>query len=151
MARFRSGSGGTNGPHRVADVLRDVVARLGIERDLDDYRIWTAWDEVVGPAVARNAQPVRLDKTRLVVAVKNAAWMQELSLLRHDLCKRLNGWMGREIVTEIFMVVGRVETDEPRPGARPAAPAATEATERPPDVGSALERLWEALRNRERS
>lgn len=98
-----------SGPARVGSVLENVVARLGLDRNLDDYRIWQAWDDVVGPAVARNAQPVRIDSRRLVVAVRNNMWMQELSLLRDHLCERLNEWMGRNVVGEIFLVIGKIE------------------------------------------
>ena len=146
----RAGAG--SGPIKVGDLLSNVVGRLRLERDLDDYRIWAAWDEVVGAPVARNAQPIRLDTRRLVVAVKNATWMNELSLLRHDLCARLNAWMGRQVVAEIFLVIGRVEPrgagerhrDEPELEPPDAPP-------RPADVNAAIERLWTALRERDQS
>lgn len=137
----------------MADVLEGIVSGLGLERNLDDYRVWAAWDDVVGPAVARNAQPCKLDARRLVVAVKNAMWMQELSLLRHDLCRKLNAWMGREVVTDIFLVVGRVEparSDVRRRSGAPAPPASRELS-RPADVNTAIERLWNALRERDQS
>jgi len=107
-----------SGPRTVREILTGVLSRLGLERDLDDYRIWEAWDELVGPAVARNAQPVRLDARRLVVAVKNNMWMQELGLLRTNLVERINEWMGRQVVSEIFLVVGQI--GEPAVPRRPA-------------------------------
>ena len=132
-------------------LLSNVVSRLGLERNLDDYRIWAAWDEIVGPAVARNAQPSRLDARRLVVTVKNATWMQELSLLRHELSRKLNAWMGREVVSEIFLVVGKVEAAETEPGRRRSATRAVPDAPRPADLNAAIERLWKALRDRDRS
>lgn len=135
----------------MADLLAGVFSKLGVERNPDDYRLWAAWDEVVGPAVARNAQPCKLDARRLVVAVKNATWMQELSLLRQDLCSKLNEWMGREVVSEIFLVVGRVEpTPRERHEHRRQPRVASEAT-RPADVNAAIERLWKALRDRDQA
>ncbi|MFP6626273.1 MAG: DUF721 domain-containing protein [Deltaproteobacteria bacterium] len=95
-------------PRRLSDLLTSALARLGLERNLDDYRLWEAWDEVVGPQIARNAQPIRLDRNRLVVAVKNPVWMQELTLLRSDIITKLNQWMGRKVVSDIFLVVGKV-------------------------------------------
>jgi hypothetical protein len=136
----------------MADVLAGVVSRLGVERNLDDYRLWVAWDDVVGPAVARNAQPSKLDAHRLVVAVKNATWMQELSLLRHDLCRKLNVWMGREVVSEIFIVVGRVEPASPlKRRVRNLVRDCAADTVRPADVNAAIERLWKALRERDQA
>lgn len=138
-------------PRAFGDLLSGVVSRLGLERNLDDYRIWAAWDEVVGPAVARNAQPSRLDARRLVVTVKNATWMQELSLLRHDLCRKLNAWMGREVVAEIFLVVGKVEAADPMPGTRQPPTRGVPDAPRPADLNAAIERLWKALRERDQS
>jgi hypothetical protein len=136
---------------RLGDVLSGVVSRLGLERHHDDYRIWAAWDEVVGTTVARNAQPIRLDTRRLVVAVKNATWMNELSLLRHELCQRLNAWMGRPVVSEIFLVVGRVESRNDASPPTPDAGTPTRDEPRPADVNAAIERLWKAVRERDRS
>jgi predicted nucleic acid-binding Zn ribbon protein len=94
------------GPRPVGGVLTEVVARLGLRRSLDDYRIFEAWDRVVGPQIARHAQPVRLDARRLVIHVHSAVWLQELTLLRDDLRRRINEWMGRELVSELFLVLG---------------------------------------------
>jgi hypothetical protein len=145
-------------PVRLGDVLSGVVARLGLERDLDDYRLLQAWDEIVGPQVARNAQPMKLDARRLVVAVKNATWLQELTLLRRDICLRLNEWMGRDVVRELFLVIGRLD-EEPKAKPRPTTGAGGgrartepgsggEAPSRPADLAEAIERLWAAARAR---
>jgi predicted nucleic acid-binding Zn ribbon protein len=103
--------GADGGPRRLGGVLSGVISRLGLRRDLDDYRIFEAWERVVGAQIARNAQPTRLDAKRLVVTVKTAVWMQELSLLREEIRQKLNEWMGREIVSEIFLVLGQPPDD----------------------------------------
>ena len=130
------------GPRAIASVLADVVARLGLERSLDDFRVWDAWDEVVGPTVARNAQPIRLDGPRLVVAVKSNTWMQELTMLRGDITGRLNEWMGRKVVGEIFLVVGHVDATEPVRQRRPAHAAPV-----PKRASDELDRLWKRRRD----
>ncbi len=124
------------------------MRRLGLERDLDDYRIWQAWDEVVGPQVARNAQPQRLDTHRLIVAVRSPGWMQELTLLRKDICRRLNEWMGREVVGEIFLVVGKIEAaEQPRQRGSCAAKTTVLGRSEPAEnLTGALDRLWQAAR-----
>lgn len=156
-------------PTRLSALLEQSLARLGLDRRLDDYRVWQAWDEVVGRTISRNAQPVRLDGTRLVVTVRSSTWLQELSLLQRELIARLNEWMRREVVRELFFVVGRVEAGGPSsgPGRRPAAgepqgqrpPRGTGAVphedEPPssedlsPDVAATFERLWRAARARQ--
>ena len=141
---------------RLDTILASALSRLGLERDLDDYRVWQAWDEVVGRPIARNAQPVRLDGRRLVVVVRSSAWMQELSYLQRELVERINTWMGREVIGEIFLVVGRVPRPEDdlsgqkkveRARKRPvgAAPEKLD-TPGPPEIRAAFERLWAAAR-----
>jgi len=93
-------------------MLDTVVSRLGLRRDLDDYRIFEAWERVVGAQIARNARPIRLDAKRLVINVKSAVWMQELSLLREDIRQRINDWMGRELVQDLFLVLGPSHDEE---------------------------------------
>lgn len=152
-------------PTRFSALLEQTLSRFGLDRRLDDYRVWQAWDEVVGRTISRNAQPVRLDGTRLVVAVKSSTWLHELSLLQREIIVRLNEWMQREVVRELFFVVGRVEAQE-RPTGRPGAqglrpprgrdgdPEALhvagppDAAELEPDVAATFERLWKAARSR---
>jgi predicted nucleic acid-binding Zn ribbon protein len=155
---------------RLSSLIEQTLARIGLDRRLDDYRVWQAWDEVVGRTISRNAQPVRLDGSRLIVTVRSSSWLQELSLLQRELIARLNEWMGREVVRELFFVVGRVEhhTSEsaPRSGTgrrvlgepqgqrqRDETSAAVEAVpdsgDLSPDVAATFERLWRAARARQ--
>ncbi len=158
-----------SGPTRLSALLEQTLARIGLDRRLDDYRVWQAWDEVVGRTISRNAQPVRLDGSRLIVAVRSSTWLQELSLLQRELIVRLNQWMEREVVRELFFVVGRVE----QPGAARAQGASAPAAGQPqgqrtsdvvtstssaiapppsrdlsPEVAATFERLWRAARAR---
>lgn len=148
-------------PTRLSALLEQTLSRIGLDRRLDDYRVWQAWDEVVGRTISRNAQPVRLDGTRLVVAVKSSTWLQELSLLQRELIVRINEWMRREVVRELFFVVGRVEQQGPstkKPGAQGLLPprgkqadddgAPPDTGELSPEVAATFERLWKAARSR---
>ncbi|MBI5503978.1 MAG: DUF721 domain-containing protein [Deltaproteobacteria bacterium] len=155
------------GPKRLSLLLEQALARLGLDRRLDDYRVWQAWDEVVGQTISRNAQPVRLDGDRLVVVVRTSSWLQELSLLQRELIARINGWMGRPVVKDLFFVVGRVEEpDTPAPAAQRQAPPAAHAAVKAavattppreglgelsgmnPETAAAFERLWSSARRR---
>jgi predicted nucleic acid-binding Zn ribbon protein len=158
-------------PMPLASLLEQTLARIGLDRRLDDYRVWQAWDEVVGRTISRNAQPVRLDGSRLIVTVRSSTWLQELSLLQRELIARLNEWMKREVVRELFFVVGRVEHHTPESvqrsranskralgepqGQRRRDDSPAEPEEIPdsddlsPDVAATFERLWRAARARQ--
>lgn len=54
-------------------------------------RVQAAWGEVVGPAIAAEAQPVGERAGTVTVACRSAAWASELELLAPDLLGKLNG------------------------------------------------------------
>ena len=56
--------------------------------------VFGRWDEVVGEAVARHAQPVKLDGDRLVVEVDDPAWATQLRFLEATLLARLTEALG---------------------------------------------------------
>ncbi|MBI5516405.1 MAG: DUF721 domain-containing protein [Deltaproteobacteria bacterium] len=67
----------------LAEALRDP------RRVREALGVWPAWEEAVGPQVARATRPFALRDGVLTVHVKNAVWMQELSLQRVSLLRRV--------------------------------------------------------------
>lgn len=68
------------------------------------------WDLVVGPAVARVAQPVGERRGAVTIVCDSASWAQELELQAPELLRRLNGALaesGRAAVPELRFRVGR--------------------------------------------
>ena len=86
-------------------MLRAALGRLPEAQRLADHALWTHWDAVVGPTLARHARPERLRRGVLVVAVDSPEWMQELQFLKRDLRERLNARLGRSAVRDVFLVL----------------------------------------------
>ena len=118
---------------RLGDILDRTMQRLPFRRRLDDYAVWEVWDDTVGPAVARNARPEKIRDGTLVVKVRAATWMQQLQYMKEIIAEKLNQRLEREVVTNIFFVVGEMPRREAagRPRARP--PLAVDATRLPED------------------
>jgi len=57
-------------------------------------RIQAAWPEVVGAAIAAEAQPTSERGGTLTVACRSATWASELELLAPDLLEKLNRALG---------------------------------------------------------
>jgi predicted nucleic acid-binding Zn ribbon protein len=93
-------------PTRLGEVLVAALARLPGGRDLADYAVWLHWEDVLGPLLAPHAHPRRLRRGVLVVDVDDSTWMQEMHLLKTELCARLNARLGRPAVRDIFLVLG---------------------------------------------
>ena len=99
---------------RLGDIVDRTVKRLPLSRRLEDYALWTVWDDTVGPAIARNARPERLRNGTLVVRVRAAAWMQQLHYMKDIMLEKLNRRLGHEVISNVFFVVGEVTVEPPR-------------------------------------
>jgi len=90
--------------------LKDVIANLLSDRTLpfnpDDANIWRVWNEVVGPAISKNARPLWIKNGKLKVTVSNPIWLQELQFVEKDIMEKLNGKLGRKAVEKIEFRVG---------------------------------------------
>lgn len=52
-------------------------------------QLLAAWPDIVGGAVAMNAQPIEIRRQRLVVATISPVWAQTLTFERHHILKKL--------------------------------------------------------------
>ncbi len=104
--------------------------------------IWRVWEDAVGTAIARRAEPVRLRGRTLVVAVSSAPWMQELTLLKRRLVTALNERLPQPLVDDVFLVLTEGRAAETPSRRRPRPPAACP----PPPMRADLDTLPPALR-----
>lgn len=109
-------------PEPLASLLRSGFAATGLGERLKDLAIWQRWEQVVGPAIARRAKPLRLSGGVLTVVVGSAPWMQQLSFMKADLLAKLNSSLGEERIREIVLRSGTV--NEPYSSEEEVQPAA---------------------------
>jgi len=58
--------------------------------------------------IARHAQPLSVRGRKLTLIVDSPAWMQQLSLLKPEIVKKVNASLGREAIREITLKLGEV-------------------------------------------
>ncbi|OGP20591.1 MAG: hypothetical protein A2038_14040 [Deltaproteobacteria bacterium GWA2_57_13] len=137
---------------KLGAVLEKSLQRLELSARLTEYRVWPIWDEIVGPTIARNAQPEKIRHGTLFVKVTSPTWMQQLQYMKEMIAERLNQRLGKEVVKNIFFVVGKLDkaalrTAAQRPPASSAAPPESKPDEEPlraikdPELRRALKRL----------
>ena len=100
------------------------LKRLDLSSRLDEYGVWPIWNDVVGKAIAINAQPEKIRNGTLFVKVTSPVWMQQLQFMKQMIAEKLNQRLKREIVKNIFFVVGRIDFPTP-PETTTAVPLAT--------------------------
>jgi predicted nucleic acid-binding Zn ribbon protein len=78
-------------PEPIAEALRRYLDQQGLAKRVGQATAMEAWPGVVGPAVAAAAKPLSVTSDgTLLVAVRSAAWMNELSFMEKDLLEALN-------------------------------------------------------------
>ena len=98
-------------PAPLGTILQQAIEAAKIDVDLDAYRIWQQWKDVVGPAIAENTRPEAIKGKLLVVHVSSAPWMQQLQFLKPELIEKLNATIGKEVVGDIRFKIGPVNRD----------------------------------------
>lgn len=105
-----------------------VIGRRAPKQDPLLVAARASWQAVVGDAVARHAQPVRVSGETLVVACSSASWSSELTLLAPNVGARLAAELGRELGLRFEVGELPVTVDPPPPPA-PRRPVAADAAE----------------------
>ncbi|MGH9194948.1 MAG: DciA family protein [Acidimicrobiia bacterium] len=84
-----------------------VLKDLGLEERLSGWRAVQAWDQLVGPRIARHSRALTFRDGILHVEVEGSAWMHELRFLGRDLVRKINNHLGAERVREVRFVMPR--------------------------------------------
>jgi len=99
---------------RLGDAVREQVARFGPAAGM--ARIVEVWPSAVGPAIAANAWPARLDRSgTLHVNTSSSTWAFELGQLAGEILPRLSGALGEDAPAALRFVPGHL----PEPAVAP--------------------------------
>ena len=140
---------------RLGEVLETSLKRLDLNARLDDYGVWTIWNQTVGAAIARNAQPEKIRNGTLMVKVSSPVWMQQLQFMKEMIAAKLNEQLKGTVVKNIFFVVGRIDLppDESPPPAAATAPHLVDAsfieTIDDPEIRDAFKKLLSSFARRQ--
>lgn len=137
-----------------ADVLGAVLSHMPNGKRLHEYRVWEIWESVVGSAVARRAQPQRVQDGKLFVTVSHSAWMQELQFAKLVIKEKLTQQLGAGVITDIFFMLGKMQQTAELPTTPPRrrVPSSTVELTVPalghPEIEAALASLLAARQRR---
>ncbi|MBR6287058.1 MAG: DUF721 domain-containing protein [Bacteroidaceae bacterium] len=84
------------------DVLQQYLRMEGLETPLNEFRLVNeAWPEVVGHGVARYTTNIEIHNQTLFVRMTSPALRQNLSMMRSQLIKKLNAYVGAQVIVNI--------------------------------------------------
>jgi hypothetical protein len=95
-------------PIPIHQVLDETLRGLGLAVEIERYRVWGLWDEVVGTHISEHAQPTRIRRECLFVTVEDSMWLHQLNMMKHQILAELNRRLGKAGLKEIILRVGEV-------------------------------------------
>ena len=98
---------------QIGEILEKSLKRFDQSGRLIEYGVWPIWNDIVGPTIARNAQPEKIRHGTLFIKVTGPTWMQQLQYMKEMIADKLNERLGSEVVKNIFFFVGQLETEVP--------------------------------------
>ncbi len=129
---------------RIGDGVERELARGGSKDAIPLTRLTAAWPSAVGPAIARQAWPLRIARDgTLHVATASATWANELTLLADEILERLREQLGPESPAKLRCAVGPIP-EAPAVESDPATPPRA-SVDVPPDVASTASSLASAI------
>ncbi|MBR0433206.1 MAG: DUF721 domain-containing protein [Bacteroidaceae bacterium] len=85
-------------------ILNQVMREEGLETPYNEYRLVEAWPEVVGPGIARFTASTEIRNRTLFVRLTSSVVRQELFAGRAALVRRLNDYVGAQVIDSIRFV-----------------------------------------------
>jgi predicted nucleic acid-binding Zn ribbon protein len=71
------------------------------------WKLWARWEEVVGPTIAKNAEPVGFQRGTLYVWVRSSSWMQQMVFMRDPIRNTINQKFENNFVKYIKFTLDR--------------------------------------------
>ena len=92
-----------NNSESIAHVIQRFLREYGLESPLNQYRLLSQWENVMGPEVARLTERVFVKNQTLLVVVSSPALRADLMLKRKQLVQKLNHAVGAQVIVDVLV------------------------------------------------
>jgi predicted nucleic acid-binding Zn ribbon protein len=93
----------------VGSVLPRVLKGLKLDKVLAAHSVANLWPQIAGPKTAEHTRAVEVDGKTLVIVVDGPGWTTQLRFLKPQLLKKIDGRVGKGLITDLRFVLGNAE------------------------------------------
>ena len=111
----------SNRPEPIGAILTKLLDESHWGRHIKELKTLSRWREIVGPRIAKHAQPESFKDGVLVIAVQNSIWLSHLRFLTAELQEKLNRKIPSSPLTAIHFRLGSVDSSS-SPGSSRGTP-----------------------------
>ena len=99
-------------PKAISEILASLKAKGELSGHFEHARVWERWPEIVGARLMPYGRPLRIREKTLTIEIDGAVWMHRFSYKTREIIAQANRIAGREIVSDIFLILAGEEKDE---------------------------------------
>jgi predicted nucleic acid-binding Zn ribbon protein len=71
-------------------VVQRVLREYNFTEDIDAYRVFSLWKDIVGEKMADHTKPVRINERVLYVEVDDPLWLTQLKYMKVDILNKID-------------------------------------------------------------
>lgn len=90
----------------IGEVIGSTLKKLGLKERFDEDQVIEAWKEIVGDFVARNSQPVGVQRKVLIIQVLQPAVHYTLERMKGQVLQKMQARFGKEHIREVRFRIG---------------------------------------------
>ncbi len=85
----------------IKETLSKVLKGYGRSGDLEAYKVYSLWDELVGQKIAQHATPVRIKDHVLFVEVDDPLWLSQMKYMKGDVLGKIDVRIKRGVLKDV--------------------------------------------------
>ena len=88
----------------IGGTLKKLIKKEGLENEINQQKAIDFWEEVVGPKIKENTEPIEVQFGVMTVKVKNSVWKQELQFQKNNIIKSLNKKLIKTMIKDLRFI-----------------------------------------------
>lgn len=87
----------------IKDVLGNFVSDNNLQKGLDKVAVRETWEKIMGPAITKYTQNIKLDNNTLFIELSSSVLREELSYGKQKIVENLNEELGKNLIKKIVL------------------------------------------------
>ncbi|MCA9396285.1 MAG: DUF721 domain-containing protein [Candidatus Omnitrophica bacterium] len=85
----------------VGDLVKNLIKEIDSGNKIAEEDILKTWKSIVGEQAAKVTKPLEIRNAKLKISVQHPGWVQELTIRKRDILKKLGTVYGRDMIRDI--------------------------------------------------
>ncbi len=91
-----------NEHQNMSEVLKEFVTENKLQKGMDKVAVRDVWEQIMGPAIHKYTQNIKLDRKTLYVQLTSSVLREELSYGKEKIISNLNEALGKDLVKKLI-------------------------------------------------